>query len=127
MNVMNILIKKLSAGDILVTPVQRKEFTIENISPKGITLVLGTQWKTEIPANCWEGIPDFLKGKGWVVIESESCSERELILRISFIISPVIWILNQSCRSTVNKVRKNKWSSAQGTVPVIEVAPSLYC
>jgi hypothetical protein len=68
MNVMNILSKKLSAGDILVTPVQRKEFTIENISPKGITLVLGTQWKTEIPANCWEGIPDFLKGKGWVVI-----------------------------------------------------------
>lgn len=68
MNVMSLLMGKLKAGDILVTPVRRKEFKIESISPSGITLILGKKWRTPIPAACWNGIPNYLKGKGWVEI-----------------------------------------------------------
>jgi hypothetical protein len=68
MNVMSILMGKLKAGDVLVTPVRAKKFKVESISPSSITLILGKKWRTPIPANCWNGIPNYLKGKDWVEI-----------------------------------------------------------
>lgn len=68
MNVMSLLMGKLKAGDILVTPIQGKKFKVESISPSGITLILGKKWRTPIPADCWNGIPNYLFDKGWVEI-----------------------------------------------------------
>jgi len=68
MNVMSLLMGKLKAGDILVTPIQGKKFKVESISPSGITLILGKKSRTPIPAQCLNGIPNFLKGKDWVKI-----------------------------------------------------------
>ena len=68
MTVMQILTAKLKAGDILLTPIRRNKFKVESISPSDITLILGKGWRTPIPADCWNGIPYYLKGKGWVEI-----------------------------------------------------------
>jgi hypothetical protein len=45
-----------------------KRFLIEEVSNSGVTLVLGKGWRTPIPADCWNGITTFLRGKGWVEI-----------------------------------------------------------
>lgn len=31
-------------------------------------LRVGDGWPIHIPKDCWEGIPDFLRGRGWVLI-----------------------------------------------------------
>ena len=59
---------KLKSGDQLATPIRGKKFKIESISPTGATLILGKKWKTPIPAECWNGIPSFLRGRDWVEI-----------------------------------------------------------
>ena len=59
---------KITSGQVLYTPIQKKPFKIHSISPSGITLILGKKWKTPIPAACWNGIPNYLKGKDWVEI-----------------------------------------------------------
>lgn len=68
MKVMSQLMGKMNPGQLLYTPIQKKKFKIHSIYPSGITLILGKKWKTPIPAACWDGIPGYLKGKGWVEI-----------------------------------------------------------
>ena len=68
MNVMRTLMGKLKDGDKLGTPVQNKEFIIEHISGDQVILLIGNRRKTSIPAECLNGIPNFLKGKDWVEI-----------------------------------------------------------
>lgn len=68
MNVMRILMGKLKDGDILVTPVQGKEFIVKHISEVEVILVIGKSRRTAIPAECLNGIPNFLKGMDWVEI-----------------------------------------------------------
>ncbi len=77
MRLMSILMSKLKAGDVLETPIRRKKFNVESISPSGITLMIGKGWRTPIPAECWDGIPNFLKGKGWVEIRGKHLCESE--------------------------------------------------
>jgi len=68
MTVMKVLQQKLVAGMKLVTPIRGKEFLIESISNNEVMLIIGSKWRTPISANCLNGIPHFLKGKGWVEI-----------------------------------------------------------
>lgn len=68
MNVMKMLMGKLKDGDKLGTPVQSKEFTLKHISEVEVTILIGKGRKTTIPAECLNGIPDFLKGNDWVEI-----------------------------------------------------------
>ena len=70
MTVMNLLSRKLIPGSELKTPVQAREFLVESIQPSRVTLILGEGFRTPIPAECWDGIPRFLRGKGWVAIGS---------------------------------------------------------
>ena len=68
MNVMRILLGKLKDGDTLGTPVRGKEFIVKHISEAEVLLVIGKNRRTAIPAECLNGIPNFLKGKDWVEI-----------------------------------------------------------
>ncbi len=71
MTVMSVLLSKIKANDLLETPIRKRRFIIESISPSEIVLLLGKKgWKTPIPAECWNGIPDFLRGKEWIEIGS---------------------------------------------------------
>lgn len=59
------------AGDRLLTPSGRGEFEIAQIDNDGIVLLLGEKqaW-TPLRWSCLEGVPDFLRGRGWVPIGS---------------------------------------------------------
>ena len=59
----------LSPGSILKTPSGRATFRIEKCSRDGIRVIVGEKgWPINVPAECWEGISDFLRGRGWVKI-----------------------------------------------------------
>jgi hypothetical protein len=68
MTVMEVLLKKLMPGMQLRTPVMGSKFLVGDVSPTGVTLILGRGWKTPIPAEYWNGIPTFLRGRDWVEI-----------------------------------------------------------
>ena len=48
---------------------------------------------------------------------------REFILRVAFVMCPIICIFDQCRRSAGNKVLQNKGSGTDGMVPIIQVPP----
>ena len=63
--------KHTSPGQCLNTPDMRKSasFEIGRLDAEGMILLIGKKkTPTRIPWTCLEGIPAFLRGKGWVVI-----------------------------------------------------------
>jgi len=69
MRVMGKILRRIAPGTELKTPSRRVPFIVEKVDLGGVTLRVGrTGTKISIPAECWEGIPDFLRGKGWVLI-----------------------------------------------------------
>jgi len=58
-------------GQTFHTPARGSEFSVARLSPEHLVLLLGKKeaW-TPISWKCLEGIPDFLRGRGWVVIGS---------------------------------------------------------
>jgi hypothetical protein len=63
--------RSVSPGELLATPTGRGGFTIARYTSEGLVLLLGTKeaW-TPLPWRAIEGVPDFLRGRGWVVIGS---------------------------------------------------------
>lgn len=61
----------LRDGQRLATPTGRGTFTVERLGPESLVLLLGAQeaW-TPLRWECLEGIPDYLRGRGWVRIGS---------------------------------------------------------
>lgn len=60
---------KIVPGTIMRTPSGRAGFEIERVNDDGVTFRVGVgKWKTKVPAKCWEGIPAYLRGRGWVRI-----------------------------------------------------------
>jgi hypothetical protein len=59
----------VSPGDHLATPTGRGQFTVAQYTAAGLVLLLGTKqaW-TPLPWHAIEGIPDLLRGRGWVPI-----------------------------------------------------------
>jgi hypothetical protein len=61
----------VSAGDRLATPSGRGHFTVARYTADGLVLLLGEKeaW-TPLPWCALEQVPDFLRGRGWVLIGS---------------------------------------------------------
>ena len=55
-------------GASLPTPTGGGRFTIATIDVTGIVLLLGQEARTPISWACLEGVPQFLRGRGWVPI-----------------------------------------------------------
>jgi hypothetical protein len=68
MSVFERITKEMRAGMTLHTPVRNAPFTIDSIDADHVVFFVGAQTKIEIPRACWDGIPNFLSGKGWVKI-----------------------------------------------------------
>lgn len=71
MDVMRRLIdyNSISAGTVLKTPSGRAEFRIKKIGNEGVKIEAGKgRHPIFIPKECLNGIPRFLRGKGWVRI-----------------------------------------------------------
>jgi len=64
--------KAISSGDKLHTPAQGAEFEVAKVGGNGLVLLLGKKqaW-TPLSWECLEGIPGFLRRKGWVDIGSK--------------------------------------------------------
>lgn len=61
----------VSPGEFLVTPTGRGRFKVARYTTEGLVLLLGAKeaW-TPLPWRAMEGVPDFLRGRGWVAIGS---------------------------------------------------------
>ena len=56
----------------LVTPMRNAPFELEKFERRGIVLLLGAQLTpTPISWKCLEGVPEHLRGRGWVKIGSK--------------------------------------------------------
>ncbi|MBO0729008.1 MAG: hypothetical protein J2P57_07090 [Acidimicrobiaceae bacterium] len=63
-------------GDRLTTPSGRGQFTVARYTSDGLVLLLGEKeaW-TPLPWVALEHVPDFLRGRGWVLIGSAYSTE----------------------------------------------------
>jgi len=68
MQVMDRILSKIPPGTVLKTPSGRASFEVEHVDSGGVMLRVGDGWPIYAPKDCWEGIPDFLRGRGWVLI-----------------------------------------------------------
>jgi hypothetical protein len=61
----------VSPGELLATPTGRGQFKVERYTSEGLVLLLGRKeaW-TPLSWHAMEGVPDFLRGRGWVAIGS---------------------------------------------------------
>ncbi len=61
----------VSPGEALVTPSGRGHFTVARYTTDGVVLLLGKKeaW-TPLPWRALEEVPDFQRGRGWVLIGS---------------------------------------------------------
>jgi len=59
----------ISEGTVLHTPAKSAPFIVEQLGASAIVLLLGAKkaW-TRIPWTALEGVPEFLRGRSWVVI-----------------------------------------------------------
>jgi hypothetical protein len=59
---------RVNSGNVLATPgPKRAPFVVESIGRGGIVLLLGKKRAvTPLSWECLEGVPGFLRGKGWV-------------------------------------------------------------
>jgi hypothetical protein len=61
----------LREGEQLRTPAKGADFIVAHLAPHALVLLLGKkQARTPIQWGCLEGVPDFLRRRGWVPIGS---------------------------------------------------------
>ncbi|MEM2915631.1 MAG: hypothetical protein QXH91_09595 [Candidatus Bathyarchaeia archaeon] len=68
MRVIERVVKAIRPGASFITPSGRSKFVVERVDYDGIKLRVGQGWPISIKTECLQGIPSFLKGKGWVRI-----------------------------------------------------------
>ena len=64
------ILNEVPVGLVLRTPVQGKKFKVVAKEPERLVFLAGIT-HIEVSKDCWNGVPDFLKGKGWVEIRAE--------------------------------------------------------
>lgn len=59
----------VSPGSLLLTPSGKGRFTVARYTSDGLVLLLGEKeaW-TLLPWRALEGLPDYLRGRGWILI-----------------------------------------------------------
>jgi hypothetical protein len=68
LSIFEIVTREIRAGNTFHTPVREVPFTIDSIDPKHVTFCVGAKTRIKIPRACWDGVPNFLRGRGWVEI-----------------------------------------------------------
>ena len=69
MSVFEKIRRSIQPGEIFCTPSEEVPFSVETIDADNVTFRVGEgKWKIKVPTECWEGIPDYLRGRGWVRI-----------------------------------------------------------
>ena len=68
MRIVKRIVDQILPGTVLKTPSRHSSFRVESVDSGGVMLRVGAGWPICVPKDCWEGIPDFLRGRGWVLI-----------------------------------------------------------
>jgi len=70
MSVFERITREIRSGMVLHTPVRRARFKVDSVDAKNgiVVFFVGAETRIKIPRVCWDGIPDFLRGRGWVKI-----------------------------------------------------------
>jgi hypothetical protein len=79
MTVFERIRKEIRDGMILYTPVKRKPFKIEKVEADKLIFFVGAKTRIKIPKACWNGIPDFLRGKDGVRIGAKHECTRKVL------------------------------------------------
>lgn len=83
MSVFETILKRIKKGMVLYTPVQRKQFSVYSVDDEKLVFFVGAKTKIEVPRACWDGIPSFLKGRGWVKIGAKHETTETFYLGLS--------------------------------------------
>ena len=68
----------VSPGNPLVTPSGKGRFTVARYTSEGLVLLLGEKKaRTPLPCRALEDLPDYLPGRGWVLIGSVSSTDSQ--------------------------------------------------
>lgn len=68
--------RTIPAGSTLTTYGQGAEFVVEEYDADGMVLLLGAgRHRTRLPWDCLEGVPTFLRHRGWVVAGGQFSTE----------------------------------------------------
>jgi len=68
-HVIEIILKVIRPRSFLKAPSGKAVFKVELVDSSEVILSVGKRmWQIRIPAECWDGIPNFLANKGWVLI-----------------------------------------------------------
>ncbi|MCW4035400.1 MAG: hypothetical protein NWF03_08565 [Candidatus Bathyarchaeota archaeon] len=67
MNLFDRILDEVPVGLELYTPVRRKPFRVERKEPERLVFLV-KRTKIVVSKDCWNGIPDFLRSRGWVPI-----------------------------------------------------------
>jgi hypothetical protein len=69
MSVFDRIKRDIRSGMVLYTPVERSRFTVDTVDTEKVVFRVGkTEARIAVPKACWDGIPNFLRGKDWVRI-----------------------------------------------------------
>jgi hypothetical protein len=60
--------KEIPDGLVLKTLVVGNRFKVKSVESERLVFFVGTKTDIAVSKACWNGIPNFLKGKGWVKI-----------------------------------------------------------
>lgn len=56
-------------GDVLLTPTGIATFVVDELDAKGLSLLFGPRMtRTLLTWHCLEGVPEYLRGRGWVPV-----------------------------------------------------------
>jgi hypothetical protein len=80
MSVFERITKEIHSGMVLYTPVHNKPFTVKSVDTEKLVFFVGTKTKIEVPKACWNGIPDFLRGRDWVMIGAKHESTDKVLI-----------------------------------------------
>ena len=72
MSIFKKIAGEIHSGMVMYTPVRRAQFTVDSVDMEKEMIVfsVGAKTRIKIPRACWDGIPNFLRGKDWVKIGS---------------------------------------------------------
>lgn len=61
--------RSVRPGEVLPTPTGTATFVVGQLDPKGLSLLFGpTMTRTLLTWRCLEGVPAYLRGRGWVLV-----------------------------------------------------------
>ena len=58
---------EIRSGTVLSTPVRKAQFAVF-VEADRVVFHVGNKTKINIPRVCWDGVPGFLRDKGWILI-----------------------------------------------------------